>query len=260
MPKHKNFKFDDGEDLVASRDGGSDEEANEDLSLKTLGKTLSRHDSKETSMSGSVLLNGRNVMITNLEEDAHQISEENMVETGVPKEQENDKVEKSSEPKHEGTSSNMVLKKLLRGARYFDPPDAGWEACYSCGEQGHATVNCPTPTTRKKPCFICGSLEHGAKQCVRDTIVIFAKKVATERKIVRCGCSGHDMILCKYEYSREDLKRYGLCLATDVVNWVTLDWYVVDTMRKAHKKILPAHASNAEKKGISHANARTHRA
>jgi hypothetical protein len=26
-------------------------------------------------------------------------------------------------------------------------------------------VNCPTPMKKIKPCFVCGSLEHGAKQC-----------------------------------------------------------------------------------------------
>ena len=26
-------------------------------------------------------------------------------------------------------------------------------------------VNCPTPLKKIKPCFVCGSLDHGAKQC-----------------------------------------------------------------------------------------------
>lgn len=154
--------------------------------------------------------------------------------------------EKSAEP----TSSNMVLKKLLvslnhlfvlkfsgnrislcddncwmscnyqRGARYFDPPDAGWETCYSCGEPGHVTINCPTPIKRKKPCFICGSLEHGAKQCTKGHDCYICKKGGHRAKdcpdkyksgsksavCLRCGDFGHDMILCKYEYSRDDLK------------------------------------------------------
>lgn len=53
-----------------------------------------------------------------------------------------------------------------RGPRYFDPPDSGWGACYNCGEEGHTTVNC-TSGRRKKPCFVCGSLEHNAKQCTK---------------------------------------------------------------------------------------------
>lgn len=51
-----------------------------------------------------------------------------------------------------------------RGPRYFDPPDSSWGACFNCGEEGHAAVNC-TVAKRKKPCFVCGSLEHNAKHC-----------------------------------------------------------------------------------------------
>ncbi|KAL3850238.1 hypothetical protein ACJIZ3_012120 [Penstemon smallii] len=63
-------------------------------------------------------------------------------------------------------SDNAVLRKLLRGPRYFDPPDNSWGACYNCGEEGHTTVNC-TSARRKKPCFVCGSFEHNAKQCTK---------------------------------------------------------------------------------------------
>lgn len=51
-----------------------------------------------------------------------------------------------------------------RGPRYFDPQDSGWRTCYNCGEGGHTTANCSS-VKRKKPCFVCGSLEHHAKQC-----------------------------------------------------------------------------------------------
>ncbi|CAK9164425.1 unnamed protein product [Ilex paraguariensis] len=63
-------------------------------------------------------------------------------------------------------ADNIVLRKLLRGPRYFDPPDSGWGTCYNCGEEGHTTVNC-TSAKRKRPCFVCGSLEHNAKQCAK---------------------------------------------------------------------------------------------
>ncbi|CAH2065524.1 unnamed protein product, partial [Thlaspi arvense] len=236
-----------------------DEEANEDLSLKILEKALSRRDSKETSMSdlcgsgvvSTVMVNGGTFkkMTRNNLEDTHQNvrkfdacglmlfdffpklyqsitlkdqEEDNMVEELITKGEEDvdDEVERSAEPKPGETSSNMVLKKLLRGARYFDPPDAGWVSCYSCGEQGHITVNCPTPTKRRKPCFICGSLEHGAKQCTKGHDCYICKKGGHRAKdcpdkyksgskravCLRCGDFGHDMILCKYEYSKDDLK------------------------------------------------------
>ncbi|CAN6984115.1 unnamed protein product [Brassica oleracea var. botrytis] len=230
MPRRSD-ENEDKEDPVAIRDGSDEDEdeANEDLSLKILEKALSRReldDSKDTSLSdlggsgvvSTLMVNGRDSKShkkktkTSLE-DAHEIpivlkdQDEN-----IPKGED----EKSAEP----TSSNMVLKKLLRGARYFDPPDAGWETCYSCGEPGHVTINCPTPTKRKKPCFICGSLEHGAKQCTKGHDCYICKKSGHRAKdcpdkyksgsksavCLRCGDFGHDMILCKYEYSRDDLK------------------------------------------------------
>uniref|UniRef100_A0A1J3EM29 DNA-binding protein HEXBP n=1 Tax=Noccaea caerulescens TaxID=107243 RepID=A0A1J3EM29_NOCCA len=249
MPKRndENIFFDDEEDEdiedpVAIREGSDeeesedDEEANEDLSLKILEKALSRRDSddsKETSMSdlygsgvvSTVMVNGEkskgnNKMKkrTNLEDEEISIvakdkAVEKMVEDSIKREEDDD--EKSAEP-----SSNLVLKKLLRGARYFDPPDAGWVSCYSCGEQGHITVNCPTPTKRRKPCFICGSLEHGAKQCSKGHDCYICKKSGHRARdcpdkyksgaktavCLRCGDFGHDMILCNYEYSRDDLK------------------------------------------------------
>ncbi|CAH8379021.1 unnamed protein product [Eruca vesicaria subsp. sativa] len=234
MPRHSD-ENEDRENLIAIRDGSDEdeEEANEDLSLKILKKALSRReldDSKETSMSdlcgsgvvSTVKANGRDSKSHKKKtkrtsvKDAHEIpivlkdQDENILKG------EDDEVEKTAEP----TSSNMVLKKLLRGARYFDPPDAGWETCYSCGDQGHVTINCPTPTTRKKPCFICGSLEHGAKQCTKGHDCYICKKAGHRAKdcpdkyksgsksavCLRCGEFGHDMILCKYEYSRDDLK------------------------------------------------------
>uniref|UniRef100_A0A7N2L0P2 Uncharacterized protein n=1 Tax=Quercus lobata TaxID=97700 RepID=A0A7N2L0P2_QUELO len=59
-------------------------------------------------------------------------------------------------------TGNIVFRKLL-GPRYFDHPDSGWGACFNCGE-GHTVANC-TAAKRKKPCFVCGSLEQNAKQC-----------------------------------------------------------------------------------------------
>lgn len=65
--------------------------------------------------------------------------------------------------------SLVFLYKLYsqRGPRYFDPPDCGWgAACYNCGEEGHTTMCC-TSAKRKRPCFVCGSLEHNVRHCVK---------------------------------------------------------------------------------------------
>ncbi|KAI4305791.1 hypothetical protein L6164_029134 [Bauhinia variegata] len=115
---------------------------------------------------------------------------------------------------------NMVLRKLLRGPRYFDPPDSGWGACFNCGEEGHAAVNC-TAAKRKKPCFVCGSLEHNVKQCTKARDCFICKEKGHRAKdcpeknkawsksstiCLKCGNSGHDMFSCKNDYSLDDLK------------------------------------------------------
>ncbi|KAG7633197.1 Zinc finger CCHC-type superfamily [Arabidopsis suecica] len=181
-PKRKdiNFLFDDGEDTVAI----IDDEANEDLSLKILEKAFSRRNvdnkldsdlSFDPGVVSTVMVNGgkskevknsesNKKMKRNKLEAAHEIvthcverqDEDNMVEDVVRGEEEDGE-----------TTSNSVMTKLLRGARYFYPLDAGWVTCYSCGEKDHITVTCPTLTNCRKSCFICASLEHGARQCTK---------------------------------------------------------------------------------------------
>ncbi|CAN4119120.1 unnamed protein product [Withania somnifera] len=135
------------------------------------------------------------------------------------------------------TSNGAVLQRLLRGPRYFDPPDSSWGACYNCGEEGHTTVNC-TSAKRKKPCFVCGSFDHSSKQCAKGKECFICKKGGhrakdcpeknlggseSSRMCLRCGDSGHDMLSCWNNYSSDDLKeiqcyickRFGhLCCAS----------------------------------------------
>lgn len=61
---------------------------------------------------------------------------------------------------------SLIYLLCQRGPRYFDPPDSSWGTCYNCGEEGHAAVNC-TAGKRRKPCFVCGSLEHNVRQCTK---------------------------------------------------------------------------------------------
>ncbi|KAL4578557.1 hypothetical protein LXL04_014681 [Taraxacum kok-saghyz] len=117
-------------------------------------------------------------------------------------------------------SDNIVLRKLLRGPRYFDPPDNNWGNCYNCGEGGHITANC-TSARRKKPCFVCGSFEHNVKQCNKGKDCFICKKGGHRAKdcpeksflgpqstkiCLKCGDSGHEMFSCRNTYSLDDLK------------------------------------------------------
>ncbi|GAB2274500.1 hypothetical protein Dimus_009268 [Dionaea muscipula] len=117
-------------------------------------------------------------------------------------------------------ADNAVLRRLLRGPRYFDPPESNWGACFRCGEDGHSAANCLS-AKRKKPCFICGSVEHEVKQCIKakdcficnesghrakDCPQKFKKCSKSSEFCLRCGASGHIMSSCNNEYSPDDLK------------------------------------------------------
>ncbi|EEF34811.1 cellular nucleic acid binding protein, putative [Ricinus communis] len=118
-------------------------------------------------------------------------------------------------------AQNMVLRKLLRGPRYFDSPDSGWSTCFNCGKEGHMAVNCPSFEKKRKPCFLCGGLDHGVKQCSKERLCIICKSVGhrpnrcpekhkggpqSSKVCLKCGDSGHDMFSCRNSYPLDDLK------------------------------------------------------
>ncbi|XP_063934906.1 uncharacterized protein LOC108224625 isoform X2 [Daucus carota subsp. sativus] len=118
-------------------------------------------------------------------------------------------------------SDNIVMRKLLRWPRYFDLLDSGRGACYNCGEEGHTVVRC-TMAKRRKPCFVCGSLEHNAKKCAKGHDCFICKKGGHRAKncpekniaglhlcarCLKCGQSGHGMFSCQSSYSSDDLKK-----------------------------------------------------
>ncbi|KAF1864197.1 hypothetical protein Lal_00048762 [Lupinus albus] len=183
-----------------------DAEANEDLSLKIVQKALSKRDHKSNPVPDDVVVDGdvgakRNEVVEVRHDDVLDgksviaVSDVGNEETTVERKKRRKKKKKvesedqnvviaeeqgaletitateknecAEVAKTDQISDNTVLRKLLRGPRYFDPPGSSWGTCYNCGEEGHAAVNCMVASKRKKPCFVCGSLEHTVKQCTK---------------------------------------------------------------------------------------------
>lgn len=114
-------------------------------------------------------------------------------------------------------AENLVMRKLLRGPRYFDPPEEQAQ-CYNCGEPGHRLADC-TVERHKKPCYVCGNAGHEGKDCVQGLECFICKNVGHYAKncpercnsnnaaiCLLCGDVGHDMISCRNGYKPEDLK------------------------------------------------------
>ncbi|XP_061348783.1 uncharacterized protein LOC133294142 isoform X2 [Gastrolobium bilobum] len=234
--------------LVFSSD---DEEANQDLSLKIVEKALRMRGVKLapnddiSNGDGGVVssLQQPELAVMQIDDDldgpngiaASQVMESKKTKLRVESYDQN--VIIAEEPEMDGTmkatenhesveasvvqmGDNIVLRKLLRGPRYFDPPDSSWGTCYNCGEEGHAAVNC-TAEKRKKPCYVCGGLGHNAKQCSKSQDCFICKKGGHHAKdcpekhmsasksltiCLKCGNSGHDMFSCRNDYSLDDLK------------------------------------------------------
>ena len=63
-------------------------------------------------------------------------------------------------PADDGGSVNAEMRRLLRAPRYFDEDfEAAAIRCFHCGGSGHMAYQC-TNERKRKPCFLCGSLEH----------------------------------------------------------------------------------------------------
>ncbi|XP_078172651.1 uncharacterized protein LOC144566493 isoform X2 [Carex rostrata] len=215
-----------------------DEKANEDLSLAVIekanqskgkAKSKSKAKAKRKSVEGSL------VNISSDEADKTGGEESRKKKRSKKKKKERDAVESETvgltDAEPPGTKEpvftdgdeapdNKILRKLLRGARYFDPGERLLGMCFNCGEEGHMAANC-LAEKKKKPCFRCGQFGHFGKDCTQGQYCYTCKKNGHKAKecpeknknasenskvCLKCCEVGHDMFSCASHYPPDDMK------------------------------------------------------
>ncbi|KAJ3675625.1 hypothetical protein LUZ60_004667 [Juncus effusus] len=210
-----------------------DEAANEDLSLAVVEKAkrkayqeirkeepqeISKEEPQEISKEKEKS-NGKTKLKKKKKKTKKEFAENEAPATISPDEERNSTATESvpSEATEE-IPDNIVLRRLLRGPRYFDKGEARVDTCFKCGEEGHMAVNCKAEK-REKPCFVCGLFGHNGKRCTQGCHICKKKghiakycpeknkKVSQDSKVcLKCGDLGHDMISCVNDYPTEDMQ------------------------------------------------------
>ncbi|GMP98426.1 hypothetical protein CsSME_00046320 [Camellia sinensis var. sinensis] len=137
-------------------------------------------------------------------------------------------------PKPVKSMDEIVPRKLLCRPRYFNHPESSRVMA--------------TPVTRKmqkkkKPCFICGGLNHNVTHCkqvidcsvcsgrghlANDCPEKYAIKDESSKFCLRCGDTGHDLFSCSSDYSYDDLKEIRCFVCKAFGHLCCVDYVVKD--------------------------------
>lgn len=119
----------------------------------------------------------------------------------------------------DSTRENRVLRKLLRAPRYFDYSESNWLACNEFSGDDDKS-NKGKAKKRRKPCYICGDINHSGTPCLKVPCDICSAKghlvincpnktvelACVSTPCLKCGNTDHDMFSCTDDYDPEDLK------------------------------------------------------
>ncbi|GKV41841.1 hypothetical protein SLEP1_g49322 [Rubroshorea leprosula] len=186
---------------------------------------LNEENKTERRMEPNIILTENNVVVRKEEKQAEkhkgveaekQAEKHKVVERMKPvdvgkkgKQVEKCKDAETMTPPEARQVENIVLQSLLRKPRYFDSPDGSWVACCKCGGGYHEAADCILE--RKKPCYMCGSLQHNGKHCRKvQNHLIRTERVhhkSDSNICLRCGNAGHDMFSCRSNYSQDDINK-----------------------------------------------------
>ncbi|GAQ82900.1 hypothetical protein KFL_001280200 [Klebsormidium nitens] len=166
-----------------------------------------------------------------IHETSHELRKESKVNAAGPSLEAPD----SSPPREADTDApavpsgdTLTMNNLLRGRRYWDPPEDNAQRCFNCGATGHKAWNCPEPK-KERPCFVCGKFGHLGQKCPTGKLCFVCGKGGHEARdcpkkgmrrgagwasgegqegnvCYKCGWEGHTRAECWRDYDEADLQ------------------------------------------------------